>query len=210
MSRLFYIQASPRGTRSHSIAVADAFVEAYLHQNPGDQVDRLNVFQADLPVFDGATVDAKYAILHGVEHSAEQRQAWTNIEAVIERFTSADKYVLAIPMWNFGIPYRLKQYVDILVQPGYTFSYSPDQGYKGLVTEKPAFIAYASGGAYAPGTDFEAYDMQKPYVEGILAFIGFTDISSIAVEPTLMAGPDVSKEKQAAAIEQAVKMAKTF
>lgn len=51
-------------------------------------------------------------------------------------------------MWNFGIPYRLKQYIDILVQPGYTFSYSPEQGYTGLVN-KPAAVVYARGGDYS-------------------------------------------------------------
>ena len=56
----------------------------------------------------------------------------------IEQFVNADKFLLAIPMWNFGIPYRLKQYLDVILQPGYTFSFSPETGYSGLVTGKPA------------------------------------------------------------------------
>ncbi len=68
MSRLLYIQASPRVKRSHSIAVADAFVEAYKKANPADEVETLNVFDAGLPKFDGMAVQAKYTILHGKEH----------------------------------------------------------------------------------------------------------------------------------------------
>lgn len=107
MSTLLYIQASPRGGRPHSIALADAFVKSYHEKNPDDDIVTIDLFKADLVPFDGLAVQAKYTILHGQEHSQEELDAWKAIEAVIEEFKSADKYVLAVPMWNFGIPYRL-------------------------------------------------------------------------------------------------------
>jgi FMN-dependent NADH-azoreductase len=210
MGKLLYIQASPRVGRSHSLAVADAFVESYRENNPDDEIVTLDLFKADLLPFDGLAVQAKYTILHGQKHSQEELDAWKAVEVVIEEFKSADKYVMAVPMWNFGIPYPLKHYIDIIVQPGYTFSYTPEEGYKGLVTGKPIFIAYARGGEYPPGSDYEAFDLQKKYLELILGFMGFTDIRSIAVEPTLMGGPEVAKAKREAAIEQAKQMAKEF
>jgi FMN-dependent NADH-azoreductase len=192
------------------MAVADAFVKSYRENNPDDEIATIDVFKADLVSFDGLAVQAKYTILHGQKHSQEELDAWKAVETIIEEFTSANKYVMAVPMWNFGIPYRLKQYIDIIVQPGYTFSYTPEEGYKGLVTAKPIFIAYARGGEYPPGTDYEAFDLQKKYLELILGFMGFTDIRSIVVEPTLMGGPEVAKAKREAAIEQAKQMAKEF
>jgi FMN-dependent NADH-azoreductase len=210
MSNILYLQASPRQRRSHAIAVADAFIEAYRPLHPSDEIIPLNVFTAHLPPFDGFAVQAKYSILHGQEHSAEERAAWKGVESVIETFKSADKYVLAVPMWNFGIPYRLKQYIDILVQPTYTFSFSPQEGYKGLVLGKPAFIAYARGGEYPAGTPGEAFDFQKKYLECILGFIGITDVRSVVVEPTLGGGPDVAAKKRDAAIVKAREMAKAF
>jgi FMN-dependent NADH-azoreductase len=133
MSRLLYIQASPGAQWSYSIAVADAFIEAYKRKHSDDEIVTLNVFDPSIPNFDGLVVQAKYAILHAQPHSKQEQQVWKNVEEVIEQFTSSDKYVLAVPMWNFSIPYRLKQYIDLLVQPGYTFSYSEDKGYQGLV-----------------------------------------------------------------------------
>lgn len=134
MAKLLYIQASPRGQRSKSIRVADAFVEAYRQGHGDDEIDTLNLFAADLPTFDGDILNAKYAILHGQQATDDQRKAWRSVEQVIERFAAADKYLFAVPMWNFGIPYRLKHYINVLVQPGYTFSYDPQQGYRGLLT----------------------------------------------------------------------------
>lgn len=210
MSRLLYIQASPRGERSYCIRAADAFVGAYRKKNPDDKVVTLNVFEEKIPAFDGFAVKAKYAIMHGQEHSREQLQAWQGVERVIEQFTSADKYVLAVPMWNFSIPYRLKQYFDNLVQPGYTFTYSQEKGYEGLVTGKPLLVVYSRGGQYEPGSGAEAFDLQKKYIELIFGFIGFKDVKSVIVEPTLQGGPDVAKQKLAEAITQAEQLAVNF
>jgi FMN-dependent NADH-azoreductase len=210
MSRLLYIQASPRGQRSHSVAVTDAFIEAYEQKYPDDEIVILNVFDAPIPNFDGLAVQAKYTILHGKSHSQAEQEAWKDVEQVIEQFTSADKYVLAVPMWNFGIPYRLKQYIDLLVQPGYTFSYSPEAGYQGLVSGKPILAVFARGGEYPPGSEAEAVDLQTRYIELIFGFMGFKDIRSVVVEPTLQGGPDVAGAKRKGAIEKVIEIAEVF
>jgi FMN-dependent NADH-azoreductase len=209
MSKVFYIQASPRIERSYSIAVADAFISAYKQSNQKDEVVTINLFKKDLPPFDGLTVQAKYTILHGLKHSPEELAAWKKVEEIITEFKSADKYVMAVPMWNFGIPYRLKQYLDIIVQPTYTFSFSPQEGYKGLVKGKPIFVSYSRGGAYPKGSAEEAFDLQTKYFQLALGFIGFTDIRTLVVEPTL-AGPDMAKKKREEAIAKAKEMAKAF
>ena len=183
MSRLLYIQASPRGKESFSIRAADAFVNAYKKKNPNDEIVILNVFEESLPSFDGFTIEAKYAIMHGKEHSQQQKQAWEKVEQIIEQFKSADKYVFAVPMWNFSIPYRLKHYIDLLVQPGYTFGYSQEKGYEGLVGTKPVLVVYSRGGKYEPASEAQAFDLQKKYIELILGFVGFNQIESIIVEP---------------------------
>ncbi|HEV58482.1 MAG TPA: hypothetical protein ENN87_13485, partial [Phycisphaerales bacterium] len=159
MKSLLYIQASPRRDRSRSITVADRFVQACRDRQKGLEVIRLNLFEADLPVFDGAALEAKYAILHGQDVRPEHKAAWAEVEAVIEAFRRADAYVFAVPMWNFGLPYRLKHYFDVLIQPGYTFTFDPDAGYSGLVTGKPAMVVYARGGAYPADTPMAAYDL---------------------------------------------------
>jgi len=66
------------------------------------------------------------------------------------------------------------------------------------------------GGEYPSGTDLEAFDLQKRYIELILGFMGFTDIHSVVIEPTLMGGPEVAKTKRESAIEQAKQMARDF
>ena len=206
MENLLYLQASPRRDRSKSIAVADAFVDACRTHQPQLGVTPLNVFEEDLPAFDGAALEAKYAILHGQGVQAAQSQAWGRIEAVIETFCQAGGYVLAVPMWNFGIPYRLKQYLDLLIQPGYTFDFDPASGYSGRVMGKPACVVYARGGAYPPASAMAGLDLQRPYIEQVLRFIGFERIDSVIVEPTLHG----TQADQDAVLEEAIAGARTI
>jgi FMN-dependent NADH-azoreductase len=209
MPKLLYIEASPRKSRSRSIAVAQVFLSELEKTHPSLEIDKLDLWATELPTFDSDTVDAKYAVLYGQEQTPEQAKAWTRVVSVIDRFKSADWYLFSIPMWNFGIPYVLKHWIDVIVQPGLTFSFSPTEGYKGLVLNKKAVTVYARGGAYGPGTGAEGYDLQTKTLGGILGFIGITDVTSITVEPTLAAPADV-EATVAKAKDLAVSTAKAF
>ncbi len=206
MAHLLHLQASPRRLRSYSARLAHAFLDAYRDTHPNDQLTTLNLFDIEMKPFDGSVIEAKYAILHGQKHSDQQRQAWQHVESLINQFITADKYILSCPMWNFSIPYRLKHYIDILAQPSYTFTFSPDTGYTGLVTGKPLCLLLARGGAYPAGSDAQTFDLQKKYLELVFRFMGFTDIRSIIVEPTLQDGPDTAQQK----LDQAAQKAKTM
>ncbi len=206
---LLHIEASPRGERSYSSRTAHALIEAYRETHAGATVRTVRVHEAALPAFDGHTLDAKYAILHGLPHTPEQGAAWRAVEKVIEEFRAADHYVFSTPMWNFGLPYQLKHYLDVLLQPGYTFSFSPETGYQGLVTGKPVAVVAARGGEYPAGTPAAGADHQLPHLTQLLGFIGFEDIRPVVVEGTLY-GPDVADPRLAAAIEQAREVGKAL
>lgn len=194
MDTLLYIKSSPRNDRSHSHMVAKAFLSAYQQKNPQDKVVTLDLFKQSLPEFDNSTAEAKYAIMHGKEKTPEQVKKWAKIEEIIEQFKSADKYLVSIPMWNFGIPYKLKHYIDIIVQPGYTFAVS-DAGYKGLAGGKPLCVIYARGGSYEEDSPM---DFQKKYLETVFGFIGFGDIKTIICQPTLSDKETTNKSQEKA------------
>lgn len=204
MASLLYIESSPRKSRSASIAVANSFIHAYTAAHPADTVEMMDLWSTQLPALTEQVLGAKYALLHGENPTEEDQKNWEAVEKTIERFKAADKYLFSLPMWNFGIPYPLKHYIDILVQPTYTFSYAPGEGYKGLVTGKPATLIYARGGAYGAKAE---EDHQTVYMRLILGFIGITDIREIVIQPTLGPG-DAKKSAIQAAETEAVRLAK--
>ena len=136
MPHLLYIESSPRKERSASIKIAKAFLDEYKKTHPDDTIETLDLWNTELPSFDGDTINAKYSLLHARPESDAERKAWEPVAKTIDNFMRADKIVISIPMWNFGIPYKLKHFIDIIIQPSYTFSYSPEAGYKGLVKIK--------------------------------------------------------------------------
>lgn len=183
MANLLYIEASPRKNRSTSTELASIFRDAYLNAHPGDEIRSINLWGLKLPEINGEVLNAKYALLHGLKPTAKEIESWQEVVRVVDQFKAADKYIFSVPMWNFGIPYKLKHYLDVIIQPGHTFSFSPEKGYKGLVTGKSATVIYARGGNYTG--EAAAMDMQKSYMELALKFIGITDIQSVVAEPTL-------------------------
>ena len=191
MTKLLYIEVSPRKERSHSIAVAQAFLDAYRSANPDHEVDTMDLWDTELPELDMAMIDAKYRLLAGDQLDEREATAWRIVEATFNRVSFADKIVISTPMWNFNVPYKLKHLIDIIIQPDLAFAVV-EGGYEGLVKGKPAMVIVARGGAYPPGSEFFEVDFQKRYLDFLLSFIGFDDIRSLVVEPTLAAEDEVA------------------
>lgn len=198
MTRLLYIKASPRGMASRSAALADAYLEALRRERPDLTVDLLDLAQEPIPAFDGDKVAAKIAVILGKEHDGAQKTAWDEITAVANQFIAADRYLIAVPMWNGGIPYRLKQYIDVVHQPGLLWGLDPKTGYYGLLKGKKAVLALTSG-AFGPTMPSPAFgvDHHATYLRDWLNQAGVTDIAEIRFQPTLLT-PDPEGSARAA------------
>lgn len=203
MSKILFIKASPRTTASRSVAVAEAYLAALKAKQPGVTVDTIELWSENLPQFAGDRANAKLAIITQEAHSASQKTAWDEVTAIANRFISADRYLFAIPMWNGGIPYRLKQYIDIIHQPGLMFGLDPAKGYFGLLHNKKATLVLTSG-AYSQAMPSPAFgiDHQSTYMRAWLNQAGVIDIDEIRYQPTLLSADpegDFAKAKAAAA-----------
>ena len=182
MARLLYIEASPASRLLIRSTWRKVFLQAYQEMHPQDELRSIDIWVADFPPFDAETIDAKFAILQKKELTAEQRARWDEVQRISQRFNAADKYIFSVPMWNFGIPYRLKHYIEVVTLAGENWSWSRAEGYKSLLFGKKAVLVYASAGEYGVS---DSSDFQKPYLRRWLNFIGVTDIQEISVAPTL-------------------------
>ena len=95
-------------------------------------------------------------------------------EQLIGELKSADTLVLAAPMYNFGIPATLKQWIDSICRAGVSFKYT-EQGPVGLVGVERAFVITATGGTPI-GSEM---DFASRYLEHICKFIGISDVFHI-------------------------------
>src|SRR4051794_21088022 len=187
MKQILHVNASPRGGVSHSLALADAFLDVYRDRRPGTAIDTLNLFDDPLPAFGTTAAAAKIAAFSGESPTGEQAAAWAQARTVFDRFSAADGYVFNVPMWNAGVPYALKQWIDIVTQPGWAFGFDPAGGYKGLLSGKKAAVIYTSG-VYAPGVPPQfGSDFHSTFFNDWLQFVGITDITELRFAANAMA-----------------------
>ena len=75
MSKVIYIEASPRKSRSHSSKLASIFIESYTKYHPGDVIQTIDLWSTDLPAFNDEKLNAKYSIMHGADPSDSEKSA---------------------------------------------------------------------------------------------------------------------------------------
>lgn len=185
MTTLLHVSASPRGEASESLAIARTFLDAFRAANPAASVDEWDLWDGSLPAFGPDGAGAKMRIFAGEQPVGPQETAWHRARLAFERFAAADLYLFSLPMWNAGIPYIAKQFIDVVSQPGMVFGFDPEAGYTGLLDDRRAAVVYTSAvyGEERPrsfGSDF-----QRPYFEDWLNWAGIADVTSIAFRPNL-------------------------
>jgi FMN-dependent NADH-azoreductase len=180
---LLNIQASPRGELSSSIALTNAFIAASLESNQSMKVDTLNVWNEHLPEFDSEAIGAKYKAVKGTAMTEPEAAIWKRIQSLIHRFQSADRILLGTPMWNFGVPYKLKQLIDLVAQRNYLFTYDGKQYGPHLQVEK-AIVVYTRGSQFIEGTPIppSLFDHQATYIDFWLKLIGIREVKSVIVD----------------------------
>jgi FMN-dependent NADH-azoreductase len=184
MKRLLHINASPRGARSRSGAISAQLLAGLCAAMPALTVETLDLFEADLPPFDRDAIEGRYGLLIGEPVPPEQAAAWGRLRALADHFLSFDGWLLSVPMWNFGLPYRLKHYIDCITHPGMTFRNDATGQVEGLAAGRSAIIVAASAMPFGAMPAIEGLDFQLPYLNAWLGFIGVTDIHSVRVAGT--------------------------
>jgi FMN-dependent NADH-azoreductase len=208
MSTLLHVSASPRGQRSESLALAGTFLDELHATHPDVTNDHWDLWDGTLPEFGPQAAAAKMAIFGGADPEGDEAIAWRAARDAFERFDSADHYLFSVPMWNASVPYILKQFIDVVSQPGMVFGFDPVTGYTGLLRNKRVAVIY-TGAVYGPdrGQRFGS-DFQQPYFEDWLRWAGIEDIRSITFRPNL-ATADPERGRRAAHA-QATAVARRF
>src|SRR5215475_5439913 len=183
MPKLFHLNCSPRPD-SESSAGARVFLDGFRKARPDFDADVVDLWRERMPEFSGPIVEAKYARMKAQAFDEAQRTAFAEAERMALRFSLADRVLISTPMWNFGIPYKLKQWFDIIIQPGLTFRFDPSQGYFPLLKDRPTLVILASGSDFATGMNRGRIDMATPYLREALRFIGVNDLRVVPIGPT--------------------------
>jgi FMN-dependent NADH-azoreductase len=181
---ILQINASARREGANSTRLANAVVARLQATHPDARVTLRDLAVTPHPMLDEAALGALFT--PAGQRTPEQAARVALDDVLIAEIQAHDTIVLGVPMYNFGIPAQLKNWIDAIARAGVTFRYT-EAGPEGLLRGKTVYLALARGGLYR---DTEK-DAQVPYLKNVLGFLGMTDLHCIYAEGLNM-GPEAA------------------
>ena len=191
---ILQINSSARSQGSQSTLLADELSARLRALNPGATLTVRDLARDPHPVLDEAALGALFPPADQRTPAQAARVALD--DALIAQIQAADTVVLGVPMYNFGVPAQLKNWIDAIARVKVTFAYT-EKGPQGLLTGKKVYVALARGGLYRN----TPADTQVPYLKAVLGFLGMTDVQFFYAEGLSM-GPDAVEKGLATARAQ--------
>lgn len=178
--RVLRVDASARVQGSITRQIADQLIDGLAVRVGELAITRRDVAEG-LPFVDAGWVDAN--ITDPDARSDAQRAKLAGSDALVREVMDADVWVIATPIYNFGVPASLKAWIDQIARARVTFRYT-EEGPQGLLTNKKVYILTATGGTEVGS----AIDFATPWLKFVLGFLGITDIEVIAADRGMLRG----------------------
>ena len=192
MTNILRVESSIKGEASVSRKLTDRIVARLTAADP-DATVTLRDLSTGVPHIDGDWIGAVYTPAEA--RSPEQADRATYSDTLLAEIRAADTLVIALPVYNFGVPAPLKGWIDHLARKGETFQYS-DTGPEGLLKGKRAIVALSSDGTRI-GSEI---DFASGYIRHMLGFFGITDVDFVAADQMVF-GPEETLKKAEAQID---------
>ena len=164
------LDASLRETGSYSRKLADDLISELTKQETSRVINR--DLANGIPLINGNWIKANVTPFN--ERTQAQHDQLALSDQLIDELKSADQLVVALPIYNFGVPAAFKAWIDLVSRSKVTFTYT-DTGPKGLLTTKKLYIIVTSGGTQL-GSEL---DFISDYLRHIFGFIGLSDVTFI-------------------------------
>jgi FMN-dependent NADH-azoreductase len=180
----------------HSTTSAtNQMVHHLLKKLPAGSAEVVNLAEIDIQPVDKALLDAFATVFNQQQPDAAQVAVLSRINATVAQLKSTTRLVIALPLYNFGIPARLKDWLDNIVVPNQTFRYTENGYPEGLMNTHKALILQASGGIFSTG-DYAKMEFTVPYLQTLLGnFLGFKSVDVVRAEGTAQIGVDAAIQK---------------
>ncbi|MBL6664748.1 MAG: NAD(P)H-dependent oxidoreductase [Rickettsiales bacterium] len=160
----------PSGKHSNTKKILDLFVNNLPNQN----IEELDLLHCDIPIFNEESIQAYYKRNYGGENLDEKEaKLLEKNDQLVKQLKSADILVMAYPMHNFGMPAKVKAWIDAVLINGETFSYDEKK-----MSGKKALTIYTSGGVYSHDTfnfDYPNWNSIALMSHANFSFMGFDE-----------------------------------
>ena len=184
MSKILYLTGSPRAERSHSTALAD-----HLMTKLSGEVTTRNI-SGDVPFVTNTQIAYMYGFAKYEDLDRETRAAVDYQRLVVDEVLSHDTIVLAVPMWNLGMPAAVKAWFDQIIKIGETWKVDETGAYVGLARNiKKFYIVSTSSGV--PMGEGHPWDHFSGHVSALAYYIGSSEVVHFPVSTPAVGGEEL-------------------
>ncbi|MCK1993096.1 FMN-dependent NADH-azoreductase [Peribacillus muralis] len=198
MSKLLIINAHPRvdSDSSFSLNVFNHFLKRYKELHGDEEViEQINLYRDEVPMINEMILTAWEKTAKGQELTVEEKRVTDRMTEVLHQFKTANKYVIVLPLHNFNIPSKLKDYMDNIMIPRELYKYT-ENGSVGLLKDgRSMLVIQGSGSIYTNNDWYAEVEYSHKYLKSMFNFFGIEDYEMLRVQGTALIGGDELLEK---------------
>ncbi|MGG1554679.1 FMN-dependent NADH-azoreductase [Paenibacillus ferrarius] len=169
---------------SISLEVGKHFISAYRKMNPNELIEQIDLYGEEIPEINSTVLSAWGKFASGGELNEEEKRVTNKMNEILQQFKRAKKYVIIMPLHNFNIPSRLKDYMDNIMIARETFKYTENGGVGLLTDNRSLLVIQGSGGIYTNNDWYTDNEFSHMYLKSMFNFLGVEDYQIIRAQGT--------------------------
>lgn len=173
-----------------SLQLQEHFIKQFNERFDQNQLTHLNLYDAIIPRIEYGelqTIWDKLATNEKLTQAEEEMHSLS--KQLLQQFKAHHRIVIVIPLHNFNIPSRLKDYLDNIMIAREVYRYT-EEGSVGMMTDDyKVLLLQASGSIYTNQDRYTALDFAPQYIQGVFTEImGFASFDSVRAQGTALLG----------------------
>ncbi|MEC5238985.1 FMN-dependent NADH-azoreductase [Bacillus mycoides] len=206
MNKTLIINAHPKvdDTSSVSIKVLNHFLVSYKELIPNNEtIEQINLYDDVVPMIDKTVLSAWEKQGNGQKLTDEEQKVTERMSEILQQFKNANTYVIVLPLHNFNIPSKLKDYMDNIMIARETFKYT-ETGSVGLLKDgRRMLVIQASGGIYTNDDWYTEVEYSHKYLKAMFNFLGIEDYQIVRAQGTAVLDPNEVLQNAYKEVEEA-------
>lgn len=206
MNKTLIINAHPKvdDPSSVSIKVLNHFLVSYKELIPHNEtIEQINLYDDVVPMIDKTVLSAWEKQGNGQKLTDEEQKVTERMSEILQQFKSVNTYVIVLPLHNFNIPSKLKDYMDNIMIARETFKYT-ETGSVGLLKDgRRMLVIQASGGIYTNDDWYTEVEYSHKYLKAMFNFFGIEDYQIVRAQGTAVLDPNEVLQNAYKEVEEA-------
>ncbi|REE91718.1 FMN-dependent NADH-azoreductase [Paenibacillus taihuensis] len=207
MAKMLIINAHPKvdSEDSFSLRVLEHFLKVYKQLNPAETIEQINLYEDEIPLIDRTYLQAREKIAKGMPLQDSEQSIIDVANELLKQFKEVRKYVIVMPLHNFNIPSKLKDYMDHVIVPRETYKFT-ESGSVGLLNDgRSLLVIQGSGGVYTNNDWYTAVEFSHQYLKAMFDFLGVKDYQIVRAQGTSILNPEEVLTEAYISVEDAAK-----